>query len=174
MDLFVSKRTFFNTIGFSSAYKITGIVITLIILLGCYQTKLTNEEKEAISIEITNVLNKYTLAISHDGLMAEFDFLDSSAEFYWIPPGYTSALKYDSVKAIISGIAPGIKSMDNKYHDIQIWPYSNTHVGYTAHVNSTGVDTAGNTNITTLLESGTLIKRRNGWKLLSGHTSVVK
>lgn len=142
--------------------------------MACKNQDLTIAEKTTITNEITAVLSKYTQAIKNDGLMAEFAFLDSSADFYWIPPGYTSALKYDSIKAIISEIAPGIKSMVNTYHSIQVWPYSATYAGYTAHVKSIGVDTAGNTNNKNLLESGIMIKRSNGWRLLSGHTSFVQ
>ncbi len=167
-----SAEKFFHTI-FNFTYRMAIVCIALISVLGCKQKEMTAEEKQAISHEITSVLNKYVQAISQKGLMAEFAFLDSSADFYWIPPGYAAALKYDSIKAIISGIAPGIKSMDNTYHSIQISPYSATYAGYTAHINSNSVDTAGNTNSTSLLESGTMIKRNTGWKLLSGHTSVV-
>lgn len=150
------------------------LFIPLLLFIGCKRNELTIAEKENISNEIQVVLNKYTQAIKKDGLMAEFAYLDSSNDFYWIPPGYTSALNYDSVRTIISGIAPGIKSMDNTYHSIQIWPYSATYAGYTAHVKSIGVDTAGITGTTHLLESGTMVKRNTGWKLLSGHTSVVR
>lgn len=161
-------------LGLHSTLRMAGLLIPLLFVFACNQKELSLTEKAAISNEITEVLNRYTRAIGQDGLLAEFSFLDSSSDFYWIPPGYTSALQYDSIKAIISGIAPGIKSMNNTYHSIQVFPYSATYAGYTAHVNSNSVDTGGNTYTTNLLESGTMIKRKNGWKLLAGHTSLVK
>ncbi|MEJ2004719.1 MAG: hypothetical protein P8X57_07100, partial [Cyclobacteriaceae bacterium] len=57
------------------------------------------------------MLKAYHQAMESDGLMAEFDFLDDSEAFFWIPPGYDSPLDYDSVRAVIEMNAEGIDAI---------------------------------------------------------------
>ena len=52
---------------------------------------LSEKEKALVANTIRQTLYDYVGAIKQKGLTAEFKFLDSSADFFWVPPGYSSA-----------------------------------------------------------------------------------
>jgi hypothetical protein len=129
-------------------------------------------EKKLIIDSITQTLNTYYDDIRAEGLIAEFRYLDNSAEFYWVPPGFSVAISYDSVASIIKQNAPLLKSVDNKWDTLRIDPFSHELATYTGRLHSIVTDTAGHVSETSLIETGVLIKRPDGWKLLSGQTAV--
>jgi hypothetical protein len=90
-----------------------------------------------------------------------------------VPPGYTSAITYDSVANILRRNAPSLKSVDNIFETLKITPLGKEIANYNARIRSTVVDTAGKTIVLSLIETGVIIKRQDGWKLLSGQTSIV-
>jgi hypothetical protein len=119
------------------------------------------------------MLNSYHADVNRDGLVAEFKYLDTSAGFYWVPPGYTTALSRDSVDALIKAGAASIKSISNKFDTLHIVRINEETASYAGKVRSTVTDGAGNTTTTLLQERGVVIQRADGWKLLSGHTHVL-
>ena len=77
----------------------------LILLTSCLDTSELNDvDKEKISKEVSMMFDLYHSAISREGLVGEFDYLDDSEDFFWVPPGYTSPLDFDSVKTILSSV----------------------------------------------------------------------
>ncbi len=62
---------------------------------------LTADEKMQIEAEARQMLNEYYASICSEGLLAEFDFLDSSKDFHWQPLGADHLLYYDSVASAI-------------------------------------------------------------------------
>jgi hypothetical protein len=130
-------------------------------------------DKKLVIEEATNTLNNYYQDISKQGLLAEFKYLDSSKEFFWVPPGYASAINYDSVKHILTQNATAFRSIQNQFETLQIIPLSETLASYTGRIQSTITDTTGKTSVIRLLETGVLIYRKNGWKLYNGQTSML-
>ncbi len=120
------------------------------------------------------MLNDYHAAIKKDGLIAEFNYLDDSLDFFWVPPGYQSALSYDSVRTILEANAKAFKSTDLSWYTLEVFPQSNSLATYTGIVKGTMTDTANQTTNVSIIESGTLIKRENGWKLLCGQAGEMK
>ncbi|MBK8192148.1 MAG: nuclear transport factor 2 family protein [Lewinellaceae bacterium] len=88
-----------------------------------------------------------------------------------MPPGYTSALTYDSVRAILTANAKGFRSIDYQWERVQINPLSPDLAAYTGIVSGATVDTAGTTTRMVLAESGVVIRRKDGWKLLCGQSA---
>lgn len=156
----------------------SGFVIATCSLIGyasCNQPSvLTEREKPAIIDSIRLMLDNYNNDVRKHGLTAEFSYLDSSAEFFWVPPGFTDAISYDSVATILKQNASGYKSIDNSFDTLRIIPLNSGHATYTARIHSTIIDTSDREITIKLLESGVLIKRPGGWKLLCGQTSLVK
>ena len=144
-------------------------LVFIIGLISC-STRFNPEE---IEIEITTMLNDYHGAIKTSGLKAEFDYLDSSEQFFWVPPGYHTALDYDSVRTILLQNAPGISEMDLKWEKLNVFPLTADMATYYGIVNSIVTDISGNVSETRMLESGTLIRRKDGWKLLSGQSRIL-
>jgi hypothetical protein len=149
-------------------------ILCLLICISCKQTTTLSEaEKANITAEIRKTLTAYYDDIKKAGLTAEFKYLDSSSNFFWVPPGYSSAISYDSVVAILKKNAPKYKSVNNTLSNLKIIPISSEIATYTANLNSVMTDTIEQVAIYRLIESGVIIKRKNGWKLLSGQTSML-
>ncbi|HEV8286104.1 MAG TPA: nuclear transport factor 2 family protein [Chitinophagaceae bacterium] len=135
---------------------------------------MTKDEEKAMIDTIQKTFRNYYNDLKTLGLTAEFKYLDSSSNFFWVPPGYPSAISYDSVATILKQNAAFFKSIDNRFEDLRIIPLSKELATYTARLHSTMTDTTGNTSNISLVETGVLIKRKDGWKLLSGQTAVIK
>ena len=57
-------------------------------------TYFTDKEKTAVTKEVKQMLGSYYADIKKDGLTAEFNYLDNSVDFFWMPPGYKSSISY--------------------------------------------------------------------------------
>lgn len=136
-------------------------------------SSLSPEQKNTISKEVRQTLADYYSDIQKEGLLAEFKYLDSSADFFWVPPGFTYPLSFDSVATILRTNAPSYRSVVNSWDSLQIFPVSGALVTYSGKLHSTATDTSGKTYETALVESGVIIKRKGKWKLLCGQTSVI-
>ncbi|NAS13558.1 nuclear transport factor 2 family protein [Poritiphilus flavus] len=130
-------------------------------------------DKEAVTAEVRQMLKDYHAAMAEGGLLAEFDYLDESEDFFWVPPGYSSALTYDSVRTILEQNAKTLDKIKLEWESLQVLPLSSTLANYTGIVRSTSKDTAGIQTTVAIIESGTLIKRSDGWKLLSGQSALL-
>ena len=117
------------------------------------------------------MLDNYHDDIKKGGLTAEFKYLDDSEDFFWVPPGYESALTYDSVKTILETNASNFRNVEFHWDVLQIFPLTNEIVNYAGIVGGQLTDTSNNSIIVSIIESGTLIKRHDGWKLLSGQSA---
>jgi len=150
------------------------LFIALISLLACttHET-LTETDRVEIIKDAKQTLDNYYNDIRKEGLTAEFKYLDNSADFFWVPPGYSSPISYDSVAAILKANAPLFKSIDNSFDTLKIIPLSKELVTYTGRLHSIMIDTAGKSSTFSMIETGIMIKRKDGWKLLSGQTSII-
>ncbi|MDH3648988.1 MAG: hypothetical protein OEQ53_04855 [Saprospiraceae bacterium] len=131
--------------------------------------------KEEVIRDVTIMFDQYHKAIEQEGLTAEFNYLDNSPDFFWVPPGYREALTYDSVRAILQGNANGFTRVEFHWDTLQVFPLSNTIASFTGIVNGVMTDTTGSKSPVHIIESGTVIKRTDGWKLLNGQSvSLIK
>ena len=152
-----------------STMRMLWLPLITLIVAGCSGKSEQVQAKE----DATAMMQRYHVAMEEGGLMAEFEFLDESPEFFWIPPGYNSALKYDSVKEILTRNAPSISAIHIEWEDLEVIPINDQTATFHGIVISTMTDTAGQTSTVRMLESGTLIRRTEGWKLLSGQTRLL-
>ena len=119
------------------------------------------------------MFSNYHDDIRRDGLTAEFKYLDSSADFFWVPPGYNSALSYDSVRTILEGNAKLFSGVEFSWTTLQIYPLTDEIATYSGIVNGAMTDTSGNVSSMQIIESGSVIKRADGWKLLNGQSALI-
>ena len=150
-------------------------VLFIIILTGCKgeQSRLSADEAFKVNSDVRQLFDHYFEAIRKGGMTAEFDYLDHSADFFWVPPGYENPISYDSVVAVLTLNAPGFVSVENTFDTLRIVPLSTSLATYTPKVLSVMKDTAGNVSSVLLIETGVVVKRSDGWKLLNGHTSLL-
>lgn len=135
--------------------------------------ELSDTEKQIITENVRQALHDYYSDIEKEGLTAEFKYLDSSENFFWVPPGYAQPLSYDSIAHIIKKVAPGFQSVKNTWDTLHIQPLSNTTAVYTGKLFSVMTNTAGNISEVSLIETGFLIKRIDRWKLMCGQTAII-
>jgi hypothetical protein len=155
--------------------KIFGMpLIFFLTIVSCTNDRnLVEQGKEEVEKEVRNLLDNYFADILEDGLIAEFKYLDNSPEFFWVPPGYTSALTIDSVKSILLHHAAIYTSVQFYWDTLRLIPLSDNLVNYTGIVKGKMTDTAGFVSKVNLIESGIIIKRENEWKLLSGQSAAL-
>lgn len=148
-------------------------VCTLFSIMACRSEPAAPiENLEIVESETRQMMNDYLDAINKEGLLSEFRYLDSSKKFFWVPPGYASSIDYDSVSVILHQMAPAFTAIDMQWDTLTINPLSSSLAAYTGKVLSQMTDTSGVTSAHALLESGVLIKRKDGWKLLCGQSRV--
>ena len=144
-----------------------------ITLLSCTGKKENSLDPKKTESEVKTFLTDYFEDVKQNGLTAEFNYLDTSSSFFWVPPGYNKALNYQEVAEAISANAKTMKSVSNRWETLEIFPVTAEVATYYGIVVSEYTDTAGKTGATRLIEAGTVVLRANGWKLLSGHTTVL-
>lgn len=118
-------------------------------------------------------LNDYYAAVSRDGLMAEFAYLDSSEAFFWVPPGYTAAIGFDSVASVIRRNANQWRHIEIRFDTVAVHLTGPHTATYSGRLHAVMTDTAGELTDIHLVETGTMIRRSDGWKLLCGQTSLI-
>ena len=79
-------------------------------------------QKDEVRSSAEAMLHAYHDAIAERGLRAEFDYLDDSPEFFWVPPGYTRALDYDSVRTILESNAGLFRSVEFHFETLEVFP----------------------------------------------------
>ena len=160
---------------FSLMYKFV-CALCIIILGGCKDEKgrLSTNDALKVESEVRLLFDHYFEAIRKGGLTAEFQYLDHSSDFFWVPPGYDNPISYDSVAAVLTLNASRFVSVENTSDTLRIIPLTTALATYTAKLRSVMKDTSGNVSSVNLIETGVVIKRKDGWKLLSGQTSLIK
>lgn len=149
----------------------TLLIITLV--FACQgKHEISNDLNEELIInEIQQMFDNYHKDIRLQGLTGEFKYLDNSEDFFWVPPGYNSALSYDSVKNILEKNAKVFSRIEFQWDTLRIIPISNEVASYSGIVEGTMIDTSGIKSMMRIIESGTVIKRTTGWKLLCGQSA---
>ncbi len=149
-------------------------IAIILTLISCSEIKKSNDlDKESIIADVNLMLHNYHRDIGKDGLTAEFKYLDQSSDFFWVPPGYNAALSYDSVKKILEMNHQAFLSIEFYWDTLQVFPLSDEIVNYSGIVSGIMTDTSGVESTITIIESGTIIKREDGWKLLSGQSAIL-
>ncbi len=133
---------------------------------------LSADQQASVVREIEEFFQRYFDAIASDGLMAEADYLDQSEDFFWVPPGYHSSISYDSVMNVLRVSAPQFTSVKNSFDNLRITVFNEKLASYTGTLQSIMTDTSENVKSIQLIETGVVIKREDGWKLLNGQTCV--
>ena len=149
-------------------------ILLLLINGGCQSDQtLSKHEAEIIVEEVTNTLMQYHRDIRADGVLAELKYLDTTDQFSWMAPGYNSALNYDSVVSILKLMQPLYNKVEHSWDSLSVTPQSKSLATYTGIINSVLTNLHGQSDSMKLREEGIIIRRQDGWKLLSGKTRVI-
>lgn len=148
-------------------------IFTAIFFTGCKDaTDLSEPERKEVISNVKEMLYQYNADIKAKGLHAEFDYIDNSPGFFWVPPGAAGPQPFDTIITMIGRNAARLKQVNNTFDTLIVIPITMRLAQYSARIHSIATDTAGGQTTTSLVETGLVVKRKNGWKLLSGQTSV--
>ena len=164
------KKT--NSINQNTYLLLIGMLCILYAACSDKKNDVKKDESQLLK-EINETFTQYHNDIRTSGLTAEFTYLDSSTDFFWVPPGHTSALSIDSVITIINQNAKTNKKVDNKVAEMKVHLLSETIASYWAIINSEVTNTSDSISRFKLIETGTMIKKDNKWKFINGHTSLL-
>ena len=147
---------------------ITGLIV--FIFLACHLgDHISNEESNRVAIEVRKTLNECFEEVNAVGLISELKYLDTSSLFSWQPPGYVSPIDYDSVKSIILQNTSACSKTYISWDSLQIFPQSKNKAKYIGKITM-----VRNVDTVRLLEEGNVVKKEDGWKLVSGKTVISK
>ncbi|HXU25888.1 MAG TPA: hypothetical protein VN698_01560, partial [Bacteroidia bacterium] len=119
-------------------HKLFALLFIVALFLSCKQsTTLSQDERKVIITEVTDMLTRYNNDIKQLGIMAEQNYLDSSVSFFWIPPGHSKPLSYNSVVDILKQAATQRKIFDNGFDTLSIIPLSKQIAVYVGQLRST-------------------------------------
>ena len=147
---------------------------TLLWIFSCREPAPKAINKNDISDSVRLTLNNYFADVRKEGLLGEFKYLDSSTDFFWVPPGYSSPISYDSVASILRKYQTSYTAIENSWESLIITPLTNELASYSGRIHSITTETSGARKDITLVETGLVIRRHDGWKLLNGQTSVIE
>lgn len=148
-------------------------LLWIVILGSCMQTEKKRVfSAENVEAETRQMLENYLEDINQNGIAAELAYLDSVGDFFWVPPGFGEALGYDSVMSVLNGVGPE-QTMTFNWETLDIQAMSSELAVYTGKVRVTDIDSSGSEVQNTMLETGVLIKRPDGWKLYCGQTGML-
>lgn len=151
--------------------QLPALLICLSLIACQSSSSFSTDDKKTVTNDVRQTLYKYYDDINQSGLLAELPYLDSSADFFWVPPAYADPISYSDVATYIRQAAPVFRNVVNKWDTLRITPLTKELASYTGKLSSTITDSSGITETHLLIETGLMIKRKDGWKLLNGQTS---
>lgn len=119
------------------------------------------------------MLQQYYSDVSEKGLTAEFKYLDNSKKIFWNPPRYNSTLTYNDLIREVTNNSKIYKSLSYKWDTLNVFSLTNSIANYSGIVKGEMIDTLGRKTVVKLLESGSVIKRKNRWKILNCQTTII-
>ena len=146
--------------------KIVSVCITLLMLAGCSKpcVEWSQSEKEKAETGARKMLEDYFADVNKKGLSAEFDYLDNSGSFTWIPPGGDLPISYDSVKTMIQKAGEQSFNVDNHWESLHVeqnCKMYHLHIGRKLQCNA--IDRKRGAG-----------QKNNRWKMHTGHTEFIR
>jgi len=116
------------------------------------------------------MLGSFHHDISKSGFNAEFKYVDSSEEFYWVIPGEQEAFQFDTIKAIIMKNGNEYTDINLYWDHLELFSLTHHYCNYTGVVKGSMKDSSGIVNPVNIIETGTIRRNPSGWELLSGQS----
>jgi hypothetical protein len=154
-------------------YITTLPILCVVVCIACNGAQLSKRKAAQITREATDMLHNYHKDLAAHGLAAEFKYLDSTDQFNWHPAGYDTAIGFDSVATVLRRLDDFYTSIKSHWDTLSITPLSDSMADYTGIFTTSMTDVSGITDTYTMHESGRLVRRPDGWKMLSGRTSIM-
>ena len=135
--------------------------------------QLSDNERKTVDKEVKDMLYGYCNDLRSQGLQAQFHYMDNGGQFFWLTAGSTSAQGLDSTLAIAGRAMANVSVVNRSYDTLLVQPLTTTLAAYSARVRSVVTYTGGKDTTLLTVETGTLVKRREGWRFLYGQTTAL-
>lgn len=153
----------------------TSLAVLIILHSSCKApATLAANRKLTIAREVEQALRDNFLAINKEGWVAELKVIDASEDFSWVPPGKFSPVDYDSIRKILIQSGNLFEKVQLEWTELYVKPLSRDLATYNGKYKSEYLWRSGKVSNFTMAEAGVLIRRRSGWKLISGQTFSIK
>ncbi|MFN0032698.1 MAG: hypothetical protein ACKVOR_11110 [Flavobacteriales bacterium] len=152
-------------------------LLPLVIFCGCLPDNSSSIpstfQRNKTEHEVRQFFDSYYAAMKAKGLIGELEFLDTTSDFFWVPPYYNSSITFDSVSAHLHNNAHLFQSVENSWEHVRIYPLNDSIATYTGKLHSKMIQPNDSALSATMLESGVVRKRNGHWKLLCGQTCII-
>lgn len=135
--------------------------------------QLSENERKTVDKEVKDMLYGYCNDLRSQGLQAQFHYMDNSGQFFWLPAGSTSAQGLDSTLAIAGRAMANVSVVNRSYDTLLVQPLTTTLAAYSARIRTVLSYTGGKDSTILTAETGTLVKRKDGWRFLYGQTTTI-
>lgn len=153
----------------------TGLAFSLLWIIGCnHSPRFDDKAKQEVGSDVAATLHAYHVAICERGLLAEFAYLDSSEDFHWLPPGSAADWGFDSVARAIRVNAALLAETCGRWKHLEVYPIAWDTARYQGELEIKSRLVTGDTMTQRLKENGVMVRRADGWKLLSGKTEMME
>ena len=109
----------------------------MLLVVACKDaTSLSERERAEVKDEVKAMLYKYCADVTARGLHAEFEYIDNSSAFSWVPPGARAPLPFDTVISMIGRNAARFRKVNNSFDTLVVTPFTTQLAAYSARIRS--------------------------------------
>ncbi len=157
--------------------KTMKFLLTLILLIPAMaysQDKLSTRDQSVLESKVTEMFNTYVTHVNTKGLPGVEAFFSKSKDFYWVEDGLLQYPDANSLEAAIAAFAPTVKTVNLEITEFKariLGPTKATvYADFKQDISLESGFSFSIDGIMTII----LAKEAEGWKFLSGHSSVEK
>lgn len=121
--------------------------------------------------EISVMMGNYLTDLNKNGMESQMKYMDNSDDFRWTYSNYRRVYLFDDMAQQLNKSENEGYSAHLTFDELEIIPISENIANYTAKLSGFTKFDGKNSDVS-ILESGTLIKRKDGWKFLNGQTAL--
>ena len=130
----------------------------------------TDAQRVVIRDSVTQLKYRVWDEIRAKHLEAALNLFDDSPDFFWVFAPDTTMVSYDVFVARLKGAFRDYRSIDVVWDRMHVEPLTNEYAEYTGKYHATYTDASGKIFKATGLETGIVVHRSSGWKILNGQT----
>lgn len=154
-----------------------GLVLLVAMLASCHtgNTQFNAAQSALVRDSVRQLAEAISRGVSHDGPAAWLKYFEASPEFYMASEGVCVFPDINSATGFINTtLIKEIRSIQLRWSDLRIDPYSPALAGMAAVYHEDLTDTSGKVISEDGYFTGTAEKTAAGWQLRNGHWSTRK
>jgi len=148
-------------------------LLCLLPLLSCQRsTDLSDSQRAAVIQGVQQLAVQFFDDVRTHNAAAVIAHLDSSEAFFWVFPPDTGAVSRATIAEGLRAELESYPSIEGRWLTMRVEPLTATLASYTGVFEQVSTSVDGNAVRTQGIETAVVILRDNGWKFLSGQTTL--